>query len=286
MVSRGRAIPVILDGAWGTELQGLGLAAADCPDAWNLSHPHRVEAVAAAYAEAGSQIVLTNTFRSNRIALAAYGLADRSAALNTAGVHYSRRGAAGRAKVFGSIGPSGKVLTGGGVTSSELLEAFEEQADAMAGAGVDGIVIETMSELDEAVVAIAAARKARVPVVACMAFFSGASKDCLANGDTPEKAAIELSQAGADIIGANCGRGIEAAIGICCRLRSVTSKPLWIKPNAGLPEIVDGRIAYRMSPAEFADHALELHHAGANYIGGCCGTNPEFISVLRRALRV
>src|ERR1700733_9632866 len=145
---------VILDGAWGTELQARGVAAGECPDAWNLSHSDQVAAVAAAYADAGSQIILTNTFRSNRIALAGYGLADRVVELNAAGVAHSKRGAAGRAKGFRFVGPSGKVLAAGEVSEDELREAFGEQVNAMAAAGVDGIVIETMSEPAEAVIAI------------------------------------------------------------------------------------------------------------------------------------
>jgi len=275
---------VILDGAWGTELQARGLGVGECPDEWNLSHPDQVMAVASAYADAGSQIMLTNTFRSNRIALAGFGLADRAAAFNTAGVTHSIRGAAGRSKVFGSIGPSGKVLAAGEVSDDELRIAFEEQADAMARAGADGIVIETMSEPAEAVIAIAAARRTGLPIVASMAYDSGKKKDRTMTGATPEQATAQLADAGADIIGANCGCGIELYVGICTRLRAVTAKPIWIKANAGLPETTANGIRYNMDPERFAGYAQALRDAGATYIGGCCGTNPQFIRALREKL--
>ncbi len=275
---------VILDGAWGTELQKRGLAAGECPDEWNVSRPELVASVGAAYAGAGSQIILTNTFRSNRIALAGYGLAERVVEMNTAGVELSKRGAAGRAKVFGSVGPSGKVLAAGETTESALCEAFEEQVNAMAAAGAEGIVIETMSEPAEAEIAIAAARKTGLTIVASMAYDAGRKKDRTMTGATPEQAAVRLSDAGADIIGANCGCGVELYIGIAARLRAVTSKPIWIKANAGLPEMVDGEPRYSMGPAVFAGFARALRDAGAGYIGGCCGTNPEFIRALRAAL--
>jgi 5-methyltetrahydrofolate--homocysteine methyltransferase len=275
---------VILDGAWGTELQARGLGAGECPDEWNLSHPSEVAAVAAAYADAGSQIILTNTFRSNRIALAGYGLADRVVEVNTAGVAHSIRGAGGRAKVFGSVGPSGKVLAAGEITADELREAFEAQVDAMGAAGVDGIVIETMSEPAEAVIAVAAARKTGLPVVASMAYDSGRKKDRTMTGATPEQSAVQLAEAGADIIGANCGCGIELYVGICARLHAATSRPIWIKANAGLPELRDGETRYHMGAQEFASHAQALRDAGATYIGGCCGTNPDFIRAVRAAL--
>lgn len=275
---------VILDGAWGTELQARGLEAGECPDEWNLSHPAEVTSVGAAYADAGSRIILTNTFRSNRIALDGYGLADRVVELNTAGVGHSKRGAAGRAKVFGSVGPSGKVLAAGETTESALREAFEEQVNAMAAAGVEGIVIETMSEPAEAEIAIAAARQTGLTIVASMAYDAGRKKDRTMTGATPEQAAVLLSEAGADIIGANCGCGIELYVGIAARLRAATSKPIWIKANAGLPVMTDGHTRYTMGPDEFADYARALRDAGVAYIGGCCGTNPEFIRALCKAL--
>lgn len=275
---------VLTDGAWGTQLQERGLQFGECPDAWNLTHPEFVAEVASAYADAGSQIVLTNTFRANRVALEGYGLADKVAEINVAGVTISRNGSAGRCRVFASVGPSGRMLTAGEVSESALMQAFGEQCAAVASAGADAIVIETMSDPAEAVIAVEAAKATGLPVVACMVYDTGRNKDRTMMGTTPEQAASDLASAGADIIGANCGCGIEGYIAICRRLRDATHLPLWIKANAGLPEIVDGKAVYRMTPEEFANHCLALRAEGASYIGGCCGTTPAFIAAVHARL--
>lgn len=277
--------PVITDGAWGTQIQSLGLGAGECPDAWNLENPAAIEKVARSYVEAGSRIILTNTFGSSRVMLERHGLADKAAEINRAGAEISCKAASGKAFVFGSIGPSGKLLFTGEIGENELSEAFEEQARALAEGGVHGIVIETMSELDEAKVALKAARKTGLPVVASMVYDSGQLYDRTMMGTTPEVAATALEEAGADVIGANCGMGIEFTVPVCERLRKATKLPIWAKPNAGLPEIVNGNVVYNILPAQFARQTLHLREAGANFIGGCCGTSPEFIRVLRQALR-
>ncbi|MGQ9904182.1 MAG: homocysteine S-methyltransferase family protein [Anaerolineae bacterium] len=277
-------LPVLTDGAWGTMLQSLGLPVGDCPDAWNLVCPERVEQVARAYVDAGSQIILTNTFGANRITLERHGLASQAAAINRAGVEISKRAAAERAKVFASIGPSGKMLMMGEVSEEDLRAAFEEQAQALAAGGADGIVIETMSDLGEIKVALAAAKATGLPVVASMTFDSGKNKDRTLMGVTPEEAAEELANAGADAIGANCGQGIEGYVSICKRLHAATALPVWIKPNAGLPEMVNGQIMYRVTPQAFAAYAPAMRNAGASFLGGCCGSNPDFIRALAEAL--
>lgn len=277
--------PVVTDGAWGTQLQARGLPQGESPDHWNLVHPERVEEVPRAYADAGSQVVLTNTFQANRLALEGHGLADQAVAINRAGVEISRRAVAGRAKVFASMGPSGKLLFAGQVTEEDLSRAFSEQAEALAAAGADALVVETMSDLAEARIAVAAAQRTGLPVVACMVFDSGKDKDRTMTGTTPEKAAEELSAAGADVIGANCGQGPSAYLAICRRLRAATERPLWIKPNAGLPESQGDRVVYRMTPEEFAAEAAQLVEAGAAFVGGCCGTSPEFIVAIRERIR-
>ena len=276
--------PVLTDGAWGSELLSQGLEAGECSDAWNLEHPGRVEYLARAYVEAGSHIILTNTFRSNRIALAAYGLAGEVREINHAGVEISRRAAGGRARVFASLGPSGKLLVAGEVRKDELHSAFLEQAEELAKAGAEGLVIETMSDLEEAKLAVAAARSTGLPVVACMAFDSGKAKDRTMMGTTPEQAAAGLSAAGADVIGANCGQGIEHFLTLCRRLAAATDRPLWIKPNAGLPQLVADQVRYLTTPEKFAAMACALVQEGAAFIGGCCGTGPDFIRALGRAL--
>ncbi len=275
---------ILTDGAWGTELQALGLGPDELPDLWNLSHPERVEQVARAYVEAGSEIILTNTFRANRLAAAGRASEAELAEVNRAGVAISRRAAAGRARVFASIGPSGKLLMEGAITADDLRAAFAEQAEVLAAAGADGLVIETMSDLTEASIAVAAAKATGLPVVACMVFDSGKNRDRTMMGVTPEQAAAALAEAGADVIGANCGNGIAGYVPVCARLRAATHLPVWIKPNAGLPELEGGRVVYRTAPQEFARWVPDLVRAGANYIGGCCGTTPAFIRAVRAAL--
>lgn len=276
--------PVLTDGAWGTELQAQGLEPGELPDAWSLDHPDRVEAVARAYVDAGSRVILTNSFRANRLALAGQPLAARVAELNRAAVGISRRAARGRARVFGSLGPSGRLLVTGEVDESELREAFLEQARALAEGGADGIAIETMSDLAEAKLALEAVRETGLPAVACMTFDSGRRRDRTMMGTAPEEAARELEAAGAAAIGANCGAGVEHYVPVCAGLAAATRLPLWIKPNAGTPRLEGGRAVYDTDPEEFAAHLPALLAAGARFVGGCCGTTPKFIEALGRRL--
>ncbi len=276
--------PVLLDGALGTELLRRGLEDGACPDSWNLQHPDLVAEVARSYAQAGSQIVLTNTFRANRIALQPYGLADQARAINRAGVGLAREGAGGHARVFASLGPSGKLIAAEEIGEAELRAAFEEQAAVLAEAGADALVLETMSDAEEAAIALAACRRTGLPAVVSFTYDSGRRRDRTLTGLTPEQAAARMTDAGADAIGANCGAGIAEYVEICRRLRAATRLPLWIKPNAGLPEIENGRPVYRCSPEEFAERVPALLEAGAAFVGGCCGTNPEFIRACARRL--
>ena len=274
--------PVVTDGAWGTQLQEQGLPVGACPDAWNLAQPDKVEEVARSYVEAGSQVILTNTFGANRFVLARYGLNDQLAEINRAGVTLSLHAAANHSvKVFASMGPSGVMLMLGQVSDTDLKAAFAEQARALVDAGAEGLVIETMSDPAEAALAVAAARETGLPVVACMTFGSGAKQDRTMMGTTPEQAAEQLAAAGADAIGSNCGHGIASMVEVCRRLRAATDRPIWIKANAGLPEMVDGHVVYRQTPAEFATYVPQLVEAGASFIGGCCGTTPDFIRAVR-----
>jgi 5-methyltetrahydrofolate--homocysteine methyltransferase len=278
--------PVITDGAWGTQLQARGLAPGEVPDLWNLTHPKEVADVARAYVEAGSQIILTNTFGANRIRLSESDCADRLLDINRAGVAHSREAAGKDALVFASIGPSGKLLMNGDVTEDELLAAFTEQAEALASGGPDGLVLETMQDLAEAKLAIAAARITGLPVVASMVFDSGKDKDRTMMGTTPEQAAAGLIAAGADVIGANCGQGIAGFVTICARLKAAAEgHPVWIKANAGLPQMRDEKAVYEMTAVQFAGYVPAVLAAGASFIGGCCGTSPEFIRNIHRLVR-
>jgi len=288
----------ILDGGWGTQLQLRGLTSGEHPDLWNLEKPNLVQEVADAYIKAGSDIILTNTFGANRFLLTRHGAEDKVAAINRAGVRLSKDVAKKHdRRVFASIGPSGIMLMSGRVSPDEVYAAFLEQAEAIVTEEPDGIVIETMSDPAEAVLAVKAAKHAseraaqRILIAACMVFDTGKNKDRTMMGTTPEQAVELLAEAGADIIGANCGQGIEGFIPICRRMRAAINStainntapqlPIWMKANAGLPEMVEGQTVYRQTPETFAASAKELLSAGANFIGGCCGTSPEFIKALR-----
>jgi len=276
---------VLTDGAWGTQLQARGLAPGETPDLWNLTHPARVAEVARAYVAAGSQIILTNTFGGNRLRLAEAGAAGRVKEINEAGARISREAAAGRALVFASIGPSGKLLMNGDATEAELRAAFQEQAEALVRGGAEGLVVETMADLEEARIAIGAAKSTGLAVVASVVFDAGRDKDRTMMGATPEQAAAALVAAGADVIGANCGQGIAGFVPICARFKAASAgRPIWIKANAGRPEMRDGKAVYGMTAGEFAAYVPALLQAGANFLGGCCGTSPDFIRAMRQQI--
>jgi 5-methyltetrahydrofolate--homocysteine methyltransferase len=275
--------PVVTDGSWGTQMHKRGLKRGQSPDSWNLSHPEQVEDVARQYVDAGSRIILTNTFGASRLSLSNYKLGDKVPDINSAGVRISKQAAGDRALVFASIGPTGRMLVTGETTKAELQNVFQEQADAQARAGADGIIIETMIDIDEARIAALAAKQTGLPVIVSMVYDSGEDKDRTMMGNSPEEVAAELGKIGIDGIGANCGQGIEAFLPICKRLRQVTDLPIWMKPNAGLPEVVDDSVVFRTTPAEFVQYVPDLIRAGANFIGGCCGTDQEFVKAIRQA---
>jgi len=276
----------VIDGAWGTQIQNLRQPGGACPDACNLSHPDQVAAIASAYVEAGSRVILTNTFGANRITLGRHGLEYRVAEINREGVAISRHAAGRTVRVFASMGPSGAMLAAGEVTRRALKSAFEEQAAVLACSGADALVLETFGDLVEAEIAVRAARQTGLPVIASLAFDSGRARDRTLTGATPEQAVDTLGDTGIAAIGANCGSGAAETLPVCERLRAAVGRslPLWIKPNAGLPEWNGTRSVYRTAPEEFAAHAAALMEAGADFIGGCCGTGPAFVRALRNAV--
>ena len=278
---------MVSDGAWGTQLQARGLSLGTTPDTWNLTHAEQVESVARTYAEAGSQVVLTNTFRANAVAMHDCSATDLDA-INRAGVALSKRGAGKQTLVFASIGPTGKVLMSGEVDADQVTAAFAAQAQSLAAAGADALLIETMSDIEEARLAVEAARRTGLPVLASFAFDSGKNKDRTMMGATPEAVAAAMVEAGADAVGANCGVGVELSVPICRRLRAACELPLWIKPNAGLPRMEGTAIHYATTAEYFASHFAALADAGASFVGACCGSTPEFIHALvaARALKV
>jgi len=276
--------PAITDGSWGTQMQKRGLKRGQNPDSWNISQADLVREVAEQYVNAGSQIILTNTFGASRLSLANFDLADKIVDINQAGVRISKEAAGERAFVFASIGPTGKMLITGETTTEELQSVFQEQANAQAQAGADGIIIETMIDIEEARIAAIAAKQTGLPVIVSMVYDSSEDKDHTMMGNTPEEVVAAISQIGVDGIGANCGQGIEAFLPICRRLRQATDLPIWIKPNAGLPEVEDDVVVFRTSPQEFVQYVPDLILAGADFIGGCCGTDDDFVKAIRQTV--
>lgn len=263
--------PAILDGGGATELQKRGLALGEPAELWNLTRPDAVEAVARSYIEAGGQIVLTNTFQANPAALGRFGRANDAAAINRQAARISRRavGSSG-ALVFGSIGPA-----------SDLdRAAFAIQARALADGGVDALVLETFSILDEARLALGEALKTGLRVVVSFHFDHHSGAPSLFSGESPEEAARAMTDAGAAAVGANCGAGPDEFEALCRRLKSATNLPVWLKPSAGIPTIHNGRLVYPATPEAFAARRAGWVAAGASFLGGCCGTTPEFIRAL------
>src|SRR5271166_3426139 len=274
---------VITDGAWGTEFQKRGLAIGEPADVWNLTRPADVEAVARSYVEAGSMVILTNTFRGNPVALSAVGQADQVVAINRRGAELSRQQAGGGVRVFASLGPTGKVMATGEIDEQRVANGFRIQAEALAEGGADVLLFETFSDVEEARLAVRAAKPTGLPIIVSFAFDSGKNKDRTMMGVTPETAARAMVEEGVDAIGANCGAGPESFARICRRLKDASGLPVWIKPNAGMPTLEAGQAVYTMTPDAFADYLPSLFEAGASFLGGCCGTSPEFVRALVRA---
>lgn len=276
---------ILADGAWGTELFQRGLPPGHAPEDWNLAHPDRVRDVARAYLEAGSRIILTNSFGGNRITLEAHGLGDRMRAVNEAAARLTAEAAEGKAVVAGDIGPSGKVLSIDAVTPEDLFRAFHDQAAALRDGGAQWIVVESMQDMEEMAIAVEAARKATgLPVVASMTYSLGARGYRTMMGNAPEDCVRRAEEAGADLIGANCGAGIDAYAALAPVLRRLTRKPLWIKANAGIPRVEGGRTVYPLTPAQYASYVPALVSAGVDVVGGCCGTTPGHILEVGRVL--
>ncbi len=278
---------LLADGAMGTMLHGRGISFDQCFDALNLTNPAVVADVHRAYIEAGAGLVLTNTFGANRYKLARHGLEDKVVEINQAGVELARRVVAASFKevfVAGDVGPLGvRIAPYGRVSLEEARAAFGEQIAALANASVDLIVIETISDLYEIQEAVRAAREVcQLPVVASVTF---TRDDVTLLGDSPSKVARALAEAGAEVIGVNCSGGPSQLLRILKVMRqTVPQARFWVKPNAGWPEQVGGRIMYPADADYFGEYALSFCEAGANIVGGCCGTTPAHIASMRAAL--
>ncbi len=283
--------PLLSDGAMGTQLQAAGLELGGCGEHWNLTHPDRVLAIHKSYIEAGSDILITQTFGASKINLARHGLGDSAEAINRAGVEIARRAWSGRpGYVLGDIGPFGGLLKPfGTVTMEEARSAFGQQAAALAGAGVDGIIIETMTSLDELGLAIDAAREAGAAcIIGSVAFdITRNGRDARTMmGVTPGKAAEFMQASGAHVAATNCGAGvdIEWMARILTRYRKSCDLPLMAMPNAGKPVLEDGRWVYKQRPEEMAAGVKGVLDAGARIVGACCGSTAVHIALFRAAL--
>lgn len=278
---------LLSDGALGTMLQAKGLKPGECPELWNITHRSVVMEVAESYLHAGSDIISTNSFGGNRIKLSMYGLGERTAEINRTAASICRDAVGSEGHVAGSIGPTGRMLLMGDVTENELSDAFSEQAIALEQGGADIIIVETMSAADEASLAVKAAVAATGCTVIITMTFSGDMNGGFHTmmGVSPEEMVISMKEAGAHIIGSNCGNGIREMIDIVKIIRSVDNKiPVIIQANAGMPALIDGNTIFHESPEMMASYVPELISAGVNIIGGCCGTTPAHIREIGKVL--
>jgi len=272
---------LLADGAWGTEFLKRGLKQGDPPEVWNLENPEAVKAVAESYRDAGSLIILTNSFGGNRFQLERHGVTAETREINRIAARLTREACAGKAITAGDIGPSGKLFIMGEVSEDELFSAFEEQAEALQEGGAEWIVVETMIDMGEMEIAVRAAAKTGLPVVASMTYEKGKAGYRTVMGHSPADCVAAATAAGAAVIGANCGSGVDTYVELASELGRLTELPIWIKGNAGLPELVDGRTIYRMTPEIYASYIPRLLEAGVAIVGGCCGTSPEFIQKIK-----
>jgi len=276
------------DGAMGTMLQSAGLDDGGAPELWNVERPDDIERILTSYADAGAQLLTTNTFGGSRPRLQMHGLEDRVHELNKAAAEIARRVADAHDDVFvmGDIGPSGELLEPmGTLTPESAQELFAEQIEGLVAGGVDAIVIETMSDLAEVRAAVDAARQVapELPVFATLSFDTNLHTMM---GVSPEQAVVELSSIGADVVGANCGRGFEEMTTIAQKMAEARPEGtlLFMQSNAGLPELVGADFVYNGTPEGMAELAAALKDMGVDVVGSCCGSTAEHTAAIRRTM--
>ena len=276
--------PMILDGATGTNLQKAGMPTGVCPEAWIMDHKQVLYDLQYAYVEAGSNVVYAPTFSGNRVKLAEYGIADRIVEINTELVKLSKEAVHDKALVAGNLTMTGEQLYPmGKMQFEELVEIYKEQAQIIVDAGADLFVVETMMSLAETRAAVIAVREiCDLPIIASMTYNEDGRT---LYGTNPTTAVVVLQSLGADAIGVNCSTGPEQMVPIVEEMRKVTKVPILAKPNAGMPELIDGETKYLMTPEEFANAGKMLVEAGAHIVGGCCGTTPEHIKALAELVK-
>jgi 5-methyltetrahydrofolate--homocysteine methyltransferase len=280
---------LVCDGAMGTQLMLAGLEQGSCGEAWNLTQPGRVLAIQRRYAEAGADCIITNTFGGSRLMLRRHGHEPELAAINAAGARIAREAFGGRpGYVLGDIGPLGAILEPyGDLPAADAQSALEEQAIALVRAGVDAIIIETQTSLEELGIAIDAAKAANAPcVIASLAYdlsLDGTYYKTMM-GVSPEQAAEFVEERGAHIVALNCGTGMDmkGAAMVARIYREHCGLPVMVQPNAGLPVLENLKAVYKQSPADLAREVPAALEAGAGIIGSCCGSTPEHTREIRR----
>jgi 5-methyltetrahydrofolate--homocysteine methyltransferase len=285
----------LLDGAMGTQLIARGIELGRCYDYLNIDSPDTIFEIHQSYFQAGSDAVLTNTFGANKFALARHGLGDKVKEINTAAAKIARR-ATGKGKyVLGDIGPSGDFLKPlGSLDPAQLKDALIAQAQALLAGGVDGFIIETETALDEAIIAVEAVKSVcgELPILASMAFDKVADGFRTMMGVDVESAVTKMVSLGVDAVGFNCGTTtlgeyVELAKKYVSTVNTLSKKvSVFAEPNAGKPQLVDGRAVYKVTPEDFAVAAEKIHSLGVNIIGGCCGTGPEHIKAMVQKLKI
>lgn len=282
-LAQGRGL--IADGATGTMLMAAGLPAGAPPELWNAEQPDKIIALHRAYLDAGSQIILTNTFGGSRIKLEKSGLSERTQELNVRAAELARQAAGDSAYVAGDIGPTGELMAPMGVLTYDLaVNAFAEQAAALARGGVDAIWIETMTDLEEARAAVNAALQATTLPVFCSLSFGRRARTIM--GVSARQAAETLWPLGLTALGLNCGEGLDMVPEVLAQMRAAAPDAVLIaKPNAGLPHLSGGQTVYDLSPQDFAAQMQNFVSLGAQIVGSCCGSNPAFIQALSDALK-
>jgi len=282
---------LVCDGAMGTQLMLAGLESGACGELWNLTSPDRVLAIQRRYVEAGTDCLITNTFGGSRTVLKRHGVAGKVREINHAGVRIAREAFGNRpGYVLGDIGPLGAILEPyGDLSQADAQIALEEQALALVEAGVDAIIIETQTSLDELGLAIDAARAAGAPcIIGSLAYDWSADKTFFVTmmGVLPDKAAQFVDERGAHIVALNCGAGMDmtGAAKVVRLYRENCTLPAMAQPNAGLPVLERGKAVYKQTPAEMAAGVPELLAAGANIVGSCCGSTPEHTYAIRQVV--
>ena len=282
---------LLADGAMGTQLQQAGLPPGGCGEAWNLDAPEKILAIQRAYVEAGSDCLITNSFGASRIMLERHDEEGRVREINRAAASIARQAFGGREGfVLGDIGPFGGLMEPyGDIEAARVEKAFAEQAEALVEGGIDAIIIETQTSLDELGIGIRAAKAAGAPaVIGSMAFDKMQEGDEVRTmmGTSPEQAAEFMAEAGADVVALNCGTGVDLrlAADVVKRYRSVAGLPVMAQPNAGLPVLENLKVIYKETPEEMVVGLPALLEAGARIVGGCCGSTPAHIRLFREVL--